>query len=95
MSGHDRFTADTRPLMNSLLAQRGVVMGICCHPYDVCTELIAREAGVIVTDLSGGSLSYPLSVKPDVAWAGYANEAIREQIEPLLMSALTRRGLLG
>ncbi len=95
MSGHDRFTADIRPLMNSLLAQRRVVMGICCHPYDVCTELIAREAGVIVTDLSGGSLSYPLSVKPDVAWAGYANEAIREQIEPLLMSSLTRRGLLG
>jgi len=93
MSGHDRFTADIRPLMNSLLAQRGVVMGICCHPYDVCTELIAREAGVTVTDLSGGPLSYQLSVKPDVAWAGYANEDIREQIEPLLMSALTRRGL--
>ena len=93
MSGHDRFTADIRPLMNSLLAQRGVVLGICCHPYDVCTELIAREAGVTVTDLSGGPLSYQLSVKPDVAWAGYANEAIRQQIEPLLMSALTRRGL--
>jgi len=93
MAGHDRFTADIRPLMNSLLAQRGVVMGICCHPYDVCTELIAREAGVIVTDLDGGPLSYPLSVKPDVAWAGYANEAIRQQIEPLLMNALTRRGL--
>src|SRR6476659_142506 len=93
MSGHDRFTADIRPLMNTLLAQRGVVLGICCHPYDVCTELIAREAGVSVTDLSGGPLSYQLSVKPDVAWAGYANEAIRQQIEPLLMSALTRRGL--
>ena len=26
------------------------VLGLCCHPYDVCTELIAREAGVIVTD---------------------------------------------
>jgi fructose-1,6-bisphosphatase/inositol monophosphatase family enzyme len=45
-----------------VLAERGVVLGICCHPYDVCTELIAREAGVIVTDVSGESLGYDLSV---------------------------------
>ena len=24
--------------------------GHCCHPYDLCTKLIAEEAGVIVTD---------------------------------------------
>jgi hypothetical protein len=95
MSGHDRFTADLRPLMNKVLAERGVVLGICCHPYDVCTELIAREAGVIVTDVSGESLGYDLSVKPDVSWVGYANEDIRGQIEPLLKTVLMRRGLLS
>ena len=95
MSGHDRFTADLRPLMNTVLAKRGVVLGICCHPYDVCTELIAREAGVIVTDVHGELLSYDLSVKPDVSWIGYANDGIRAQIEPLLQKALKRRGLLG
>ena len=95
MSGHDRFTADIRPLMNKVLAERGVVLGICCHPYDVCTELIAREAGVIVTDVSGELLSYDLSVKPDVSWVGYANEGIRAQVEPLLKTALKGRGLLS
>lgn len=94
MSGHDRFTADLRPLLNELLATRGASLGICCHPYDVCTELIAREAGVIVTDVNGQQLTAELSVKPDVAWIGYANEAIRSQMEPLLISALRRRGLL-
>jgi len=94
MSGHDRFTADLRPLMNTLLAQRGLALGICCHPYDVCTELIAREAGVIVTDAKGNQLNAKLSVKPDVTWVGYANEHIRAQIEPLLQAALKKRGLI-
>jgi fructose-1,6-bisphosphatase/inositol monophosphatase family enzyme len=93
MSGHDRFIADLRPLMEKVLAARGVTLGICAHPYDLCTELIAREAGVIVTDVRGERLSAPLDVGADVAWAGYANEHIRAQIEPLMRAALERRGL--
>jgi fructose-1,6-bisphosphatase/inositol monophosphatase family enzyme len=94
MAGHDRFTADLRPLMEELMKTRGLALGICCHPYDLCTELIAREAGVVVTDVDGRHLRAPLAVEPDVAWVGYANEQIRAQIEPLLRSALERRGLL-
>jgi len=94
MCGHDRFTADLRPLMEETLRARGLALGICCHPYDLCTELIAREAGVIVTDIGGGPLRARLSVEPDVAWAGYANEQVRAQVEPLLRAALVRRGLL-
>ncbi|HEX8188092.1 MAG TPA: hypothetical protein VF586_07070 [Pyrinomonadaceae bacterium] len=94
MSGHDRFTADLRPLMEESLKSRGRALGICCHPYDLCTELIAREAGVVVTGPDGLPLRAPLAVEPDVAWVGYANAAIREQIEPLLRGALERRGLL-
>ena len=91
MMGHDRFVADIRPLVESVLNRRGLVLGICCHPYDVCTELIAREAGVIVTDEHGGPLRAPLKVEPDVAWIGYANEAIRREIEPHLRTALDKR----
>ena len=94
MSGHDRFVADIRPLLRDVLRERGSPLGICCHPYDVCTELIAREAGVIVTDIFGNQLKARLAVDPDVAWAGYANREIQTQIEPLLQSALTRRGLI-
>jgi fructose-1,6-bisphosphatase/inositol monophosphatase family enzyme len=93
MSGHDRFVADLRPLMEPLLRGQGLALGICCHPYDLCTELIARELGVIVTDAYGGRLNAPLNIESDVAWAGYANVGIRREIEPLLQQALVRRGL--
>ena len=94
MAGHDRFVADIRPVLEQVLARRGLALGICCHPYDLCTELIARELGVIVTDVHGQPLTAPLDVDADVGWIGYANDAIRRQIEPLLQAALRKRDLL-
>lgn len=94
MMGHDRFVADLRPLMRPVLERRGEALGLCCHPYDLAAELVAREAGVIVTDERGGPLRAPLSVQADVAWVGYANAQIRAAIEPLLQAALRRRGLI-
>lgn len=94
IAGHDRFIADLRPLMERWLSERHLPNSICCHPYDLCTELIARELGVIITDANGNPPAARLAVEPDVAWVGYANAHIRAQIEPLLQAALTERGLL-
>lgn len=94
IAGHDRFVADLRPLMQPVMDERGLDLSICCHPYDLCTELVAREAGVIVTDENGDFLNAPLAVETDVAWIGYANEKIREQIAPALENSLKKRGLL-
>jgi fructose-1,6-bisphosphatase/inositol monophosphatase family enzyme len=94
LAGHDRFIADLRPLLSSVAAARGFPLGICAHPYDLSTELIARELGVLVTDERGRRLTCPLDLESNVAWVGYANSAIRDQIEPLLQQALVRRGLL-
>jgi fructose-1,6-bisphosphatase/inositol monophosphatase family enzyme len=94
MTGHDRFVADIRPLMERSLAAKGERMGLCCHPYDVCTELIARELGVIVTNEHGERLQAPLKIEPDICWIGYANDQVRRQVEPLLQAALKKRGLL-
>jgi len=80
--------------ISDVLKSRGLALGICCHPYDICTELIAREAGVIVTDERGGRLRTLLQVDPDLSWAGYANDWIRRQIEPLLQAALRERDLI-
>jgi hypothetical protein len=79
--------------MRPLLERRGQPGGLCCHPYDLCTALIAEEAGVILTDPWGAPLQVPLEVEADVAWVGYANAAIRESVAPLLAAALERRGL--
>jgi fructose-1,6-bisphosphatase/inositol monophosphatase family enzyme len=94
MAGHDRFVADLRPLMRDVMAERGFDLSICCHPYDLCTELIAREIGVIITDERGDPLEAPLSLEANVGWAGYANEAIKKQMEPALRAALKKRGLI-
>jgi fructose-1,6-bisphosphatase/inositol monophosphatase family enzyme len=91
MAGHDRFVADLRPLFER---QRQGGAALCCHPYDLCTELIARELGVLVTDERGEPLRAPLDVTSDVSWVGYANAALRDRVAPHLRQALERRGLL-
>ena len=56
--------------------------------------MIARESGVIITDATGNPVNAKLAVEPDVDWVGYANAAIRAQIEPLLRESLKKRGFL-
>lgn len=95
LMGHDRWIADLRPLVEPLLRRRGQALGLCCHPYDLCTELIAREAGVIVTGFHGDPLAAPLDVSTDVAWIGYANPMIRDQVASVLPAIVREHGLLS
>lgn len=94
MVGHDRFLADLRPLLQPILKERGLPSGLCCHPYDLCTELIAREAGVLVSNEKGLPLSSPLNVDAELSWTGYANDHIKSFVHPILRLALEQRGLL-
>lgn len=94
MVGHDRFLADFRPLFHALNHEESGVIRMSCHPYDLCTELVAREAGVIVTDAWGQPLAAPLDTNSSVAWVGYANEALRRQIEPVLQRLLREIGAM-
>jgi fructose-1,6-bisphosphatase/inositol monophosphatase family enzyme len=94
IAGHDRFIADIRPLMKPIHAQRGIPMPLCCHPYDIATALIAEELGIVLTNGVGGPIDAPLDVSTDVSWAGFANAALRAEVEPALHNALRRRGLL-
>lgn len=99
MVGHDRFIADLRPaLMAAAEAKAGARGGrrrLCARPYDLCTALIAVEAGVAVTDEWGRPLAAPLDTVTDVAWAGYANTQLRRQIEPVLQRLLRELGAPG
>jgi len=88
MTGRDRFNADLRPLAHVRLHGAGAPR-LCVHPYDVCTELIAREAGVVVTDETGNPLRAPLDVESPVCWIAYANREIQRQIEPVLLRLLS------
>ena len=83
--GHDRFLADLRPVFFDAL---GLPKKLVCHPYDICVEIIAREAGVIVTDENDAPLSALLDIRANVAWAGYANAALHTLIAPRLKELL-------
>ena len=88
--GHDRFNADLRPLFYEA---QGQPEGLCCHPYDCATVLVAREAGVAVTDGLGGDLDGPLDVTTGLSWAGFANERIRRAVEPVMLEFFRARGV--
>lgn len=81
MCGHDRFLADLRPLAYHKL---NLNSSLVCHPYDVCTALIATELGVILQTPDGHPLDCPLDTTSPVAWVGYANQALAEKIGPIL-----------
>ena len=94
MVGHDRFVADLRPLMAGVLAARGLPLPLCCHPYDLCTALIATELGLVLTDATGQTLDAPCNLEANVSWVGYASERLRERVQPALQQALRSRELL-
>ena len=76
MTGHDRFVADLRPLVDA--------DALACHPYDVCTSMLLEEAGGVVTDPRGNPLDAPLDTTSPVAWVGYANSTLAARIVPVL-----------
>ena len=87
MIGHDRFLADLRPLA---FRKIGFKSALVCHPYDICTALIAQEAGCVIEDPLGGKLSAPLDTTGAVAWAGYANPVLARHIRPVLRRLIRR-----
>ena len=84
VTGRDRFVADLRPLFRH--AHGGELL--CSHPYDVLATPIAEAAGGVVTDPEGRPLDVPLDLHTNVAWVGYASEALRARVEPALKSAI-------
>ncbi|HTO04157.1 MAG TPA: inositol monophosphatase [Opitutus sp.] len=83
--GHDRMIGDIRPLV---FAKLGIESSLTCHPYDICTELILREAGGIVETPAGRPLNQLLDTTSQVAWIGYANETLARRVRPVLRRLL-------
>lgn len=90
MIGHDRFNADLRPIFYQIQKQPP---GLCVHPYDVASMLIAQEAGINLTNGLGQPLDGPLDVDTPLSWAAFANQNIRAKVEPVMLAQL--RAWLG
>ena len=85
LMGHDRLIADIRPLAMAALRQRTTLL---CHPYDICTALIAQACGCVITAPQGQPLDAVLDTTSPVAWVGYANSALARRIGPKLRQVL-------
>lgn len=83
-TGKDRFVADLRGVLNSYRRDANLDGVLTCHPYDVCTALIAEELGVVITDHLGAPLSFALDTETEVSWCGYANTSIQLEVEETL-----------
>ncbi len=93
MMGHDRMIADIRSVLYEKLEREGKPTGHSCHPYDLCTALIAQEAGVIVTNGRGNKIDFPMNTTADISWIGYANPTIQTEVEAVLLKLMEKFGL--
>ena len=81
LTGRDRFIADLRPLAFAALEMSSA---LACHPYDICTAMIAQELGCVIAAPDGKALRSPLDTTTPVAWVGYANPQLARWIAPKL-----------
>ena len=88
IAGHDRMLGDLRPAAYAKLGFSSATL--CCHPYDICTALIAQEAGCFIESPAGGPLRSPLDTTTPVAWMGYANDSLARIVRPVLRRIMAR-----
>jgi len=85
LMGRDRMICDLRPLAFEAL---GLALATAAHPYDVCTELILRDAGCPVTDLRGAPLDGPMDTTTPIAWVGYASPTLQCHVAPAFEASM-------
>ncbi len=90
--GRDRFVLDVRPLVHEALGHHGT---LGARPYDVCTALIAQEAGCVVETPFGEPLDPPLDTTTNVAFAGYASTGLADNMRGVVESVLRRELAAG
>lgn len=86
LAGRDRMVIDVRP--EAYLSMGLNTASLCSHPYDLCTELILREAGGVVETPRGKPLRSPMDVTSPVSWVAYANPTLAKRVRPVLRRLL-------
>lgn len=84
--GHDLMVIDVRPEAFRVLGLRDAALS--SHPYDLCCELLLREAGGVVERPLGGRLRDPLDTTSAVSWVAYANPKLARKVRPVIRQLL-------
>lgn len=92
LKGRDRFVADLRHVLNRHAREEGRRTSHVCKPYDCAAHLIGQEAGLLITTPEGKPFTAPMDTTSPVDWIAYANQGVRDQVEPVLMELLDEMG---
>lgn len=87
MIGHDRMIGDVRP---QAYRTAGLPNALLCHPYDICTAMLAQELGCVIEAPNGKALDCPLDTHTPVGWIGFANPDIANAHRPLIHELLRK-----
>ena len=87
--GHDLMVIDIRPEAFRALGLLDVAL--TSHPYDLCSELLLREAGGVLERPMGGRLRDPLDTTSAVSWIAYANPTLARKVRPVIKRLLAHR----
>lgn len=87
--GHDLMVIDVRPEAFRELGLRDAALS--SHPYDLCCELLLREAGGVVERPLGGRLRDPMDTTSAVSWVAFANQKLARRVRPVLRDLLSNR----
>ena len=84
--GTYRLSADLR---GALGTREPSIPAIATHPYDLAgAVLVAREAGVVVDDVEGSPLDFPIDCTTPVSFVAWVNAATRARLQAHLHAAL-------
>lgn len=83
-----RMVIDLRHLFDLFYKDRSI--GLCCHPYDLCTFLIAVEAGCIIRNADSYKLESRLETNLDIDWIGFANKKLEKKYWRIISKLLTQ-----
>lgn len=87
--GHDLMVIDVRPEAFRALGLED--SALTSHPYDLCSELLVREAGAIIERPTGGRLRDPLDTTSAVSFVAYANASLARKVRPVIKRLLAVR----
>lgn len=94
VAGQTKLVVDIRPLLNRVLQRRGKATMLCSHAYDLCTWLIAHEAGAIVLSPNGEPFDGATHAAAETAWIGFTNRALAERYQEMLRHTLQQHELI-
>ena len=93
IEGKEKLVVDIRPHLNTRWRRQNKTTGLCAHPYDLCSWLIAHEAGVVIVAMNGKPFHGTASAAAEIGWLGFENKYLWKKYGGKLLQTLESYGI--